>query len=120
MKNILFALLVPAFLFTACVTPLPASGPNGSMGAPDDSRNWVMIMHGETCDADNVASNMYVENNHETATIVVTVDVTWTESGYQQHQNMTVTVQPNSKTLLGCEWRGNTFQQYNIMTAKYQ
>lgn len=119
MKQLSIFLVVMLLICTsACVTPLPASGPNGR--AADNSRNFVLIMHGESCNAENVASNMYCENSHETAIIVVTVDVTWTESGYLQHQNMTVTVPPNSKTLLGCEWRGSCYQRYEIMTASFQ
>lgn len=78
-----------------------------------------MVMHGESCDVENVASNMYCENNHETATISVTVDVTWTENGQARHQNQTVSVPPNGKKLLGCEWNGSVYRRYEIMTSSY-
>jgi len=121
MHKLILAALVPVLLnFTSCVTPVPVAAPNGPVISNDGSRNFVLIMHGESCDAENVASNMYCENSHETATIIVTVDITWTENGQPLHENRTVTVAPDNKTLLGCEWRENTYQRFEIVSSKYQ
>jgi hypothetical protein len=121
MKSLLLASFATVLiLLSSCVAPVPMTTAGGPAVSNDGSRNFVLIVHGETCNEENVANNMYVENSHETKTIVVTVDVTWTESNNPRHENRTVTVAPNNKTLLGCEWNGSTYLRYEIMTSKYQ
>lgn len=121
MKQIASALFFAfAFFITSCVTPVATTG-NGNMNANEGNpRNWVMIMHGETCgNADEVASNMYVENDHDTKTITVVVDIQWTESNQPRHENKTLSVAPNSKALIGCDHRNGQYLRMEIVSAQY-
>lgn len=114
--------ILTAVAFSACVTPMPVTSQvDGSTSSnTGNARNWVLIMHGEACgSADEVASNMYVESSHETAIIIVTVDVSWTENGQPQHENKTLTVMPNSKTLIGCDRQNGIFRKMEIVNAQY-
>jgi hypothetical protein len=110
-------------LFTAsCVAPMPvtSSVDGTSPSNQGNARNWVMVMHGEACgSANEVASNMYVENNHETSIITAVVDISWTENGQAMHENRTLTVQPNSKTLIGCDHRNGIYLRMEIVNAQF-
>jgi hypothetical protein len=89
-------------------------------GRETDARNWVIIMHGEACgNAGDVANNMYVESSHDTRTISVTVDISWTENGQERHENRLVSVAPNSKTLIGCDQRNGVFLKMEIVNAQF-
>ncbi len=85
-----------------------------------DALNWVIIMHGESCgSADDVASNMYVENNHDSLTINVVVDISWTANGQPQHENKSLSVAPDSKTLIGCDYRNGVYLKMEIASAVF-
>lgn len=89
-------------------------------GKQTNARNWVMIMHGESCgNANEVASNMYVENNHETQSITATVDISWTENNQPRHENKSVSVAPNSKTLIECDHRNGVYLKMEIVNAVF-
>ena len=121
MKKIFFTLtILSAVLAGACNAPMTTTS-GGNMTSRDaNARNWVMIMHGESCgSADDVANNMYVENSHETSTITVTVDISWTENGQPKHENKTLSVGPNSKTLIGCDLRNGQYLKMEIVNAVF-
>lgn len=119
-KFFAIAAIVIALLPTSCVAPLPAGSTSTTNAGTGNARNWVLIMHGESCgSADDVASNMYVENNHETASITVTVDISWTEGGQPRHENKTLIVSPNSKALIGCDLRNGVYVKMEIVNAVY-
>lgn len=123
MKNCFLSFFIlTAVAFSACVTPVPVtSSVDGSSPRNEgNARNWVMIMHGEACgSASEVASNMYVENNHETSSITAVVDISWTENATPMHENKTITVLPNSKTLIGCDHRNGIYLKMEIVNAQF-
>lgn len=108
------------FIIGACNTPGYTSNGESMTGKQGNARDWVMIMHGEACgNADQVASKMYVENNHETQTIAVTVDISWTENGQPRHENKTMSVGPNSKQLIDCDSRNGVYLKMEIVNAVF-
>jgi hypothetical protein len=118
----LFASLAVIMLFvcSSCVTPVSAGGTTASGDRTGNARNWVIIMHGESCgNAEDVASNMYVENNHDTQTITVTVDISWTENSQPKHENKTISVGPNSKQLIECDYRNGVYLKMEIVNAVF-
>lgn len=120
MKRVLFTVMLAASLLSSCVTPAPMSGNPNAAQNMGNARNWVMIMHGESCgNADDVANNMYVENNHETAFITVTVYISWTENNQPRFENKTLSVGPNSKALIGCDQRNGNFLKMEIVNAQF-
>lgn len=121
MTKLLFSIGVAALLFCAgCVTPMPTGSTASTTANTGNARNWVLIMHGEACgNADEVASNMYVESSHDSAIIIVTVDISWTENGQPRHENKTLTVMPDSKTLIGCDHRNGVYLRMDIVNAQY-
>lgn len=120
MKNILLTCTTLILMgLASCVAPLPVTSPNNGTLNQGDARNYVMIMHGESCDTENVASNMYVENHHETATITVVVYISWTENNQPRYENKTVIVGPDSKTLIGCDYRNGTYLKMEIVNAQF-
>ena len=120
MKRILFAVAIAASLVTACVSPAPMSGTTNTAQNMGNARNWVMIMHGEACgSSEDVSHNMYVENNHETAFITVTVYISWTENNQPRFENKTLSVGPNSKALIGCDQRNGVYLKMEIVNAQF-
>jgi hypothetical protein len=117
LKASIFILIVA---LTSCVTPAPMSTTSAAGQNMGNARNWVMIMHGESCgSADDVAHNMYVENNHETAFITVTVYISWTENNQPRFENKVVSVGPDSKALIGCDYRNGTYLKMEIVNAQF-
>lgn len=121
MRTLISSLLFLALSFSyACNTPGYTTNGDSMTGKQGDARNWVMIMHGEACGgADEVASNMYAENNHETKSVTVTVDISWTESNQPRHENKTLTVAPDSKTLIDCDHRNGVYLKMEIVNATF-
>jgi hypothetical protein len=120
MKTLSIAFVLAVLILAGCYSTVPATSTGTSSGNNGNARNWVIIMHGESCgSADDVASNMYVENNHDSATISVVVDITWTANGQPQHENRTVIVSPNSKTLIGCDYRNGAYLKMEIVNAQF-
>ncbi|MCK6641297.1 MAG: hypothetical protein L6Q81_14550 [Bacteroidia bacterium] len=120
MNRILLAVAIAASSLTACVSPAPVSGTSNVVQNSGNARNWVMIMHGESCGgADDVAHNMYVENNHETAFITVTVYISWTENNQPRFENKTLSVGPDSKALIGCDLRNGAYLKMEIVNAQF-
>jgi|GEM_PF-1673800 len=104
----------------ACVSPAPMSGTTNTSQNMGNARNWVMIMHGEACgSSEDVSHNMYVENNHETAFITVTVYISWTENGQPRFENKTLSVGPDSKALIGCDQRNGMYLKMEIVNAQF-
>src|SRR5688572_9234121 len=100
MKLISSASILFLFLLSACYSPAPLGSPGNPNHYLGQARNWVIIMHGESCgDSSNFANQMYIENNHDSATIAAVVDIKWTANGQPQHENRTFILGPNSKSL---------------------
>jgi hypothetical protein len=122
MKQLFIALCISSTLLSSsCVPPATTTSNGATASSQGNARNWVIIMHGEACgSADDVASNMYVENNHETATIKVVVDISWTANNLPQHENQTFSVAPNSKALIGCDYRNGVYMKMEIVNAQFE
>lgn len=120
MKNILSILFASILVCSACNTPGYTTSGDSMTGKETDARNWVMIMHGEACgNADDVAHNMYVENNHDTKSITTVVLISWTENNQTKHENRSISVPPDSKTLIECDQRNGVYLKMEIVNAVF-